>query len=160
MRLILHRFAFMQGPNMTPPYTHTHLRPNLFQHVRTSQLQAPETTKSNFTEPKVKTFPGGACPPHSPRSSMLHMIDFFPSLTLWIPDCKSSDIVLTFCHVDICTFHDQQSLIFLFLSSLPPEIIKWFVPVNGSVKDIDAWASRGHGHLWRFLRVSLRHVYK
>ena len=44
----------------------------------------PEATRSNLREHNVKSFPGGAYPqilPLTPRSSVLCMINSFPSLT-------------------------------------------------------------------------------
>ena len=66
------------------------LRPNLFQHATTSQpSRAPEPTKSNL-RPQVKTFPEGA------YLHVVHMINSFPSLTLY-PVWSLMYIILLSC---------------------------------------------------------------
>ena len=62
-------------------------RPNIFQHAATSQLQAFRGPRSYLKQPQraqnLKKISWGVYPqtPLPPRSSVLRMIDSFPSLT-------------------------------------------------------------------------------
>ena len=55
-------------------------RPNIFQHAAISQLQAFRGTISKLKGPKFETF-AGSIPQDPYRSSLLCMINSFPSLT-------------------------------------------------------------------------------
>ena len=74
-----------------------------------SATSLPEVTRSNLREPEVKNFPGRAypkTPPLSYRSSMLHMIDSFPSLA------KKSYMKPCISHV--CYILEQTLLKYIF----------------------------------------------